>query len=265
MQSLKETITQEKHDELIGYDEFHTPGYQYTIMYMSRTHSLAEFIFSKILAYQGKLFSDLEAFEVVEAFTIKTICDWEWYCERMICEFLKQDTSQLSNELGLTLPSTITTDECIGYLNGLGYFDLKSASNLKAIAKKVLPKKNNPFDNINAEARNRIDDYYVIRNYVAHKSQKSRRSLLKVYEKYNQKGFEEAGSFLLNKNDPKGKSIRFQEFGSAFWLAAFKLLESAYPKIYKWIVEDEPVYNDQCHIRFHYLRMLINREQPTEA
>jgi hypothetical protein len=250
-----EKITKQKHEELVAIDEFMTFGYQYTIMYMSRIHSQAEFIFGKILSLRGKLFSDYEASEVVEAFIIKTICDWEWYSEKMICECLKDNTTQMAAELGLKLPISITIDECMGYLNGLGYFDLKSASNLKSIAKKVLVKKLNPFENITAEPRNRIDDFYILRNYVAHRSQKAKKSLLKVYEKYGQKDFQEVGDFLLGKEN-NVSLIRFQDFGSAFWLAAFHIMQFAYPKIYKWIIDDEPLYNDKCHSRFHYLRML---------
>ncbi|MDP9078459.1 MAG: hypothetical protein M3O71_13585 [Bacteroidota bacterium] len=254
---FENTVTQSDHDKLIQLDGFKTIGYQYTIMYMSRVHSQAEFLFAKILSLRGKVFSDYEVSEVVEAFTIKTICDWEWYAEQMICECLQNDTTQLSRELDLSLPNSISLDECLGYLSGLGYFDLKSASNLKTVAKKVLIKERNPFENISAEARNMIDDFYVLRNYVAHRSKKSKKSLIKTYAKYNQSQFQDVGEFLLSKNENgKSKTIRFQNFGSSFWLAAFQILEYLYPPIYKWITQDETVYNDKCHLRFHYLRSL---------
>ena len=250
-------VTRSDHDEVTNFDAFRTIGYQYTIMYMSRIHSQAEFLFAKILSLRGKVFSDYEASEVVEAFTIKTICDWEWYVEQMICECLQNDTTQLSKELDLSLPNSISLDECVGYLHGLGYFDLKSASNLKSIAKKIPAKGRNPFENISAEARNRIDDFYVLRNYVAHRSKKSKKTLLKTYAKYNQNQFQEVGEFLLSNHDNgNSKTIEFQDFGSSFWLAAFQVLEYLYPQIYQWITQDEKVYNDKCHLRFHYLRSL---------
>ena len=43
--------------------EFKTFGYQYTIMYIARIHSQAEFLFAKVLALRRKVFSDFEAFE----------------------------------------------------------------------------------------------------------------------------------------------------------------------------------------------------------
>ncbi len=254
--SSKMKIKKEEHEELINSGEFNSIGYQYTIMYMARIHSQAEFLFAKILSFQDKIYSKYETSEIFEAFTVKTICDWEWYVERMICECLKDDTKQLAEQLDLTLPKSITVDECFGYLNGLGYFDLKSVSNLKSIAKKILIENKNPFQKISSEARNHIDDFYSLRNYVAHRSKKSKKTLLKIYNKYGQNDFVEVGEFLLNKSKPEKSTIRFQDFGSSFWLATFNILEFLYPKIYKWIVKDEKVYNENCHLRFHYLKEL---------
>ena len=254
-------MTESEHNELVNNGEFHLDGYQYTIMYMSRIHSQAEFLFAKVLSLRGKLYSDYEASEIMEAFTVKTICDWEWYIEKMIYECLKDDTSALSKQLDLNLPKSITKDECIAYLNGLGYFDLKNVSNLKSISKKILLESNNPFVKISNEAKSHIDNFYVLRNYVAHRSNKSKQSLLNIYKKYNQNEFIEVGEFLLNKTDSDNKTIRFQDFGSSFWLAAFNIMEFLYPKTYKWIVRDEKVYNDKCHLRFHYL-MTLSPNQP---
>ena len=194
-------MTESELNELKEIEEFNSIGYQYTIMYMARIHSQAEFLFAKVLALRGKVYSNYEASEIIEAFTIKTICDWEWYAEKMICECLKRDTSQLSKQLELNLPKTISYDECVAYLNGLGYFDLKSASNLKSIGRKILTDKKNPFQNISSEAKNNIDDFYSLRNYVAHKSSKSKRTLIKTYSKYKQNEFIEVGDFLLSKTD----------------------------------------------------------------
>ena len=194
-------MTESELNELKEIEEFNSIGYQYTIMYMARINSQAEFLFAKVLALRGKVYSNYEASEIIEAFTIKTICDWEWYAEKMICECLKRDTSQLSKQLELNLPKTISYDECVAYLNGLGYFDLKSASNLKSIGRKILTDKKNPFQNISSEAKNNIDDFYSLRNYVAHKSSKSKRTLIKTYSKYKQNEFIEVGDFLLSKTD----------------------------------------------------------------
>ena len=249
-------ITEEEIKELTSFDEFTKIDYQYTIMYIARIHSQAEFLFSKVILLEGKLYSKYEVSEIIEAFTIKSICDWEWYIEKMICELLKNDTSKLSENLDLELPNKISTDECIVYLNGLNYFDVKNASNLKSISKKILQEDSNPFLKILNEAKNKIDEFYIIRNYVAHKSKKAKKSLLNLYKKYEILNFKEPGEFLLLKNNKNSKTINFQDYGSSFWLSAFNILEFLYPKIYKWIVQNEKIYNEKCHLRLHYLMHL---------
>lgn len=218
-------------------------------MYIARIHSQAEFLFAKVLMLRGRLYSDYEASEIVEAFTIKTICDWEWYVEKILCECLCEDTTQLSKHLVLNLPLKISKDECVAYLNGLGYFDLKSASNLKAIARRILIESKNPFQNISSQARGYIDDFYCLRNYVAHRSNKSKNTLVNTYSKYNQSDFVEVGDFLLTQSKLTDKTIRFQDFNSAFWLAGFHILQYSCPTIYNWIIDGEEPYNEKSHLR----------------
>lgn len=237
-------------EELKNNGEFSTIGCQYTLMYMARLYSQSEFLSFKVLSLIGNLFSEYEASQVIEAFAIKTLCDWEWYCEKMICECLQLDTTNLSNHLELKLPKEISTDECIAYLNGLGYFDLKNASNLKFISKKILVEKLNPFVKINSDAIKHIDDYYIIRNYIAHKSNKSKKSLMTAYNRNGQKTFIEAGEFLLSKKSKYETELRIQYFEGSFWLSTYNILEFLYPKTYNWIVRDEEIYNDNCHKRF---------------
>ena len=253
---MRMEITEEQIKELKSLNEFYEKGYQYTIMYIARIHSQAEFLFSKVIMLEDKLYSKYEISEIIEAFTIKSICDWEWYIEKMISETLKNDTTKLSETIDLELPKKISTDECFAYLNGLNYFDLKNASNLKTISKKILIDDYNPFLKINNEAKNKIDEFYIIRNYVAHKSKKSKKSLINIYKKYEILEFIEAGEFLLSKGNEKSKTIIFQDYGSAFWLSAFNILEFLYPKIYNWIVKEEKIYNEKCHLRLHYLMHL---------
>ncbi|MFD2162238.1 hypothetical protein ACFSJU_07525 [Paradesertivirga mongoliensis] len=229
--------------------ELKSIGCQYTIMYMSRLFSQADFLAYKIMALTGKVFSKYEVIQVFEAFTIKTVCDWEWYIEKIICECLQKDTSALGGQLSLKLPKEITTDECVAYLNGLGYFDIRSASNLKSVSKKILVDNRNPFLNFDKETSKRIDDYYVLRNYIAHRSNKSKKALTVVYNKYKQETFVEAGDFLLSIDTEKSQ-LQIQLFESAFWLSSYKILEFLYPNTYKWIMGNEEVYNENCQARF---------------
>lgn len=68
-------------------------------------------------------------------------------------------------------------------------------------------------------------------------------------------------TFYYLKQMKVKKNIRFQDFGGSFWLASFNIMEFAYPKMYKWIVQDEKIYNEKCHLRFHYL-MEISPNKP---
>jgi len=144
----------------------------------------------------------------------------------------------------------------VAYLNGLGYFDLKNASNLKSISRKRLVKEKNPFEKISNESKKHIDDFYILRNYVAHRSNKSKKTLINIYQTYDQNEFIEVGQFLLEKANKEKITIRFQDFGGSFWLAAFNIMEFLYPLTFKWIVQDEKIYNEKCHLRFIYLMNL---------
>ena len=253
-------ITKEEHEQLVNNLEFTTHGYQYTIMYITRIHAQMDFLLGKMIKLSGELFSKQEVSETIEAFSVKTICDWEWYAERMICECLNQDTTQLAKELDLKLPKQITIDECTAYLNGLGYFDLKNIGNLVSVGKKVLIPSKNPFLHISKEVKSYINDFYVFRNFVAHKSNKSKRTLLRVYKKYDQNEFTEVGQFLSQSYD-NNKSIRLQDFSAAFWLAAFNIMEFLYPQSYEWVMQGEKGYSEEKHMRLHYL-MHLSPNQP---
>src|SRR5687768_9391088 len=146
------------------------------LVYISRTFSLIDFINEKIIKLKGKLFGEFETEETLEAFSIKLLCDWEWLIERVLINSLIKDTSNLSAHLNLELPSTISYDVGFSILNGTRYFDIKNTANLKGLAKKILIEQNNPFNKISKDRCGSIDDFYIIRNYIAHKSEASKRT-----------------------------------------------------------------------------------------
>jgi hypothetical protein len=64
----------------------------------------------------------------------------------------------------------------------------------------------NPFAKITSAQAKKIDEFFTIRNYLAHRSYKARRSLLKVYQDtYGMRNFVEPGTFLLARE--KGAQI----------------------------------------------------------
>lgn len=81
---------------------------------------------------------------------------------------------------------------------GIGYVDFKSISHLKGIAKGMLIPQFNPFKEIPKPNGEKIDEFFALRNYVAHYSDAARRSLEKIYRnRHGLKTFREPGDFLL--------------------------------------------------------------------
>lgn len=80
---------------------------------------------------------------------------------------------------------------------GVTYIDFKNVSNLKQIAKRTLVPQFNPFKEIPTSIGRKIDEFFVLRNYLAHYSEAAKRSLERVYNRYDLRVFEELGVFLL--------------------------------------------------------------------
>lgn len=108
-------------------------------------------------------------------------------------------------------------------LLGLGYLDFRSIGKIKKIGHDVLVDAHNPFKRIPQSAGIKIDEFYKIRNYVAHYSSLSKRSLMKIYkEKYGMQRFREPGNFLIAQ-DRESRQIRFSNYIDAFIETAYKM------------------------------------------
>jgi len=201
------------------------------LVYLSRTDSMLRFIGEKIGSLRGKLFSNLETHEIIEAFVIKFICDWEWFIERHVVHLMSRDTTQLSEHLTLTLPTTISFEEGVAILNGTGYFNFKNCSDIKALAKKIIIAQNNSFPSITQDAIKNIDNLYTIRNYIAHKSNKSKKTLTALYTQIGITSFIEPGEYLLLKHkdetDPKYTNFYYHCF--SLFMSAFQMWEFLFP------------------------------------
>jgi hypothetical protein len=210
------------------------------LVYLSRTDSMIRFVDEKIVKLKGKLFSDLETYETLEAFVIKFICDWEWFIERHIIHLLIKDTSKLSEYLTLTLPTTISYDEGTAILNGTGYFDFKNCSDIKSIAKRILTTQNNSFISITKEVSKNIDDFYVIRNYVAHKSNKSKKTLFTFYNGINIHQFVEPGEYLvrMHHDEIDQKYTYFHYHAFSLFMSAFQMWETLFPSSFEELKEN---------------------------
>lgn len=216
--------------------------FQDILVYISRTFSLTDFIHEKIVKQKGEIFAEFEIEETLEAFSIKVLCDWEWLVERTIINCLIKDTSALSAHLNLNLPKTITYDVGFAILNGVGYFDIKSTGNLKGLTKKVLTDDLNPFAKISKDRCDSIDDFYIIRNYIAHRSEASKRSYKKLLlDKKQITDFIEPGKYLLRGPDGPGDPFdtNFNLHGCAFWVSALDIWQFLFPDSHNEILDEK--------------------------
>ncbi len=74
------------------------------------------------------------------------------------------DCSKLGEFVGMSLPKQLS----LAILFRERYSDFSSVDEIRGFARKVLPDKVNPFEKIPKEARQKIDDAFVIRNYLSH-------------------------------------------------------------------------------------------------
>ena len=162
--------------------------------------------------------------KLVEAIAIRVYVVWEIFIENLLIDCLHHDASQYASYKEMQLPKNLSRDVCELLLTGIGFLDIKGVGSLKGIANRVIVKECNPFNGIDSEDASMIDEFYIIRNYLAHQSRASKRSLSKeVYVKRHQiTRFIEPGEFLAGyaaKQEP-GQSIRLQDYLDAFFNVA---------------------------------------------
>jgi hypothetical protein len=148
----------------------------------------------RVVNYYDKL-------EILESLVIRLCAIWEAFIEGEMIDCLNIDCcSRYGEELQLKIPENPNKDLCEAILVGSGYLDFKSVADIKSKAKKALPDEVNPFNLIRTNpTAKRIDELYIMRNYLSHYSGKSRRALMKMYQQnpWRLKNFREPGDFLF--------------------------------------------------------------------
>ena len=157
--------------------------------------------------------------QIHEAFVLKIYVAWEVLVENIFIECLSRDPSKYAEYKGIRLAKRLTKDVCRSLVSGLGYFDFKDTGDLKGKAKKVLAPRYNPFKMIPSDEGNKIDEFCVIRNYLAHYSESSKQSLMRMYKNKYSLTFREPGDFFF-EFDKQNKQIRFANYTNAFMKAA---------------------------------------------
>lgn len=160
--------------------------------------------------------------EIFEAFILKIHVTWELLVEDLLVDCLNRDTSQYAKYKAISLPRNLTKHTCACLITGLRFFDVRSTSEIKKIANNILVPKYNPFkvfrkkDPAVKRDSKRIDEFYLMRNYIAHYSDKSKRSLMSMYDKnYSLTKFREPGDFLF-AFDKQTNQIRYANYIYSF-------------------------------------------------
>jgi hypothetical protein len=155
---------------------------------------------ARTLEAQRVIRTKVDKTEILESSIIRICALWEAFVEDELIDCLNLDSSKFSEYLKLDLPKHLSRSLCEAILIGSRYLDFKSVGDIKGFANKVLPDDVNPFRLIKTNpTAKRIDEVYVMRNYLSHYSSKAKRALRQMYKKsYNLERFREPGDFLLS-------------------------------------------------------------------
>ncbi len=145
---------------------------------------------------------------VFEVFVFSVCANWEIMIEDLLVDCLNKDASEYRKYTGYEIPKNLTRDTCKAIIIGTRYLDYKSVGDIKGIANNILVPGCNPFHSIDSKSEGKIEDFYKIRNYLAHYSYLAERSLGKMYKnKFGLRTFRRPGEFLCAK-DRKRKVCR---------------------------------------------------------
>ena len=153
------------------------------------------------VAENKALFTEDEIVLVEEAFLVKHLAEWETFLHNIIVYCVAIDTSKISKYLDLDLPKKLSFENATAVVHGLNYLSLTSSSEIKGLAKKIITEENNPFEQFQPKWLNHIDEVYALRNYIAHKSRKSKSNLMKMYTNRHQMTEFVLPGYFLSKMD----------------------------------------------------------------
>ena len=164
-------------------------------------------------------FKPYEKKEILEAFVLKIYVNWERLVEDIFIGCLNRNTSKYANHMGIKLPTHSTKAQCEVFLSGTGFFSVRKISDVKGLSRNILVSRYNPFTSIQKDDGGKIDEFYDIRNYLAHYSRLSKRRLKNIYKNYELTRLIEPGEFLFT-NDTKTKQKRIFNYTRAVYNAA---------------------------------------------
>ena len=178
---------------------------------------------NKVMAAKVVVKETHEKRELIEAFVLRVAAIWEVLVETLLIDCLNRDSTALAKHLGLPLDKHLKRPVCEAIVSGLNYFDFRNSGTLKKEAKKLLVPRHNPFQAIPKDAARKIDEFFVIRNYLAHYSSMARRSVMRIYrDSYGMQKFREPGHFLYASRGKRGQ-VRLGDYFDAFLEASTEM------------------------------------------
>ena len=168
----------------------------------------------------------LEKEELVEALILRCAVRWELLLTRDIIASLNKDSSYYAKELGLNLRKHFTKDECEVIFLGHRYEDFGSVKSVVSFGKKYLNPKFNPFKGITNHQEKMIDEFFIIRNLLAHYSSLAFRKYYSMIKKnYNLRRVSEPCRFLMSSNTQSGE-YRWSKYLRTFLLTSHSMIKS---------------------------------------
>lgn len=155
----------------------------------------------KVLNAQRVINTKQEKQDLAESVVLRLVANWESFVDEHLVACVNRDHSKMHDFLGVAIPPNPNMNLCRALIFGDGYRDFPDTGALIGFSKKLLPESSNPFLAISKSHRNKIDDIYKLRNYLAHYSVKSYRVLWGMLKtKYQYERWIEPGKFLLAAN-----------------------------------------------------------------
>ena len=147
-----------------------------------------------------------EADALAEGIALVLAGYWEEVVDEDFVDGLNRDTTAYAGQVGIELPRNLSRDICFGLLVGDGYLDFKNTGQLVGRAKKVIVVANNPFTHLTKTVRKSIDQFYVLRNHLSHRSNRSSRAYRRMLEDdFGYRKVSRPGVFLRARGDSLGK------------------------------------------------------------
>lgn len=170
----------------------------------------------KLIETKRVVRTQFEKKELIEALVLRTAVRWEVLVEDDIITSLNRDSSAYADFMGLRLKKHLTRDESEAILIGHRYLDFRSVGDIKSFTKKYLVPTYNPFEAITPQIAEKIDEFMIVRNLLAHYSGHSWRAYRGMMaKKYEYKRIPEPGAFLIKPN-PKTGTYRWTDYLTNF-------------------------------------------------